>query len=113
MVGKRKAENPSKAPGNTPAAAADDGSVIEVAPSPSATRIKARTTLKQRGVITIPAEVRKATRMEVGDPIDVEITDEGILVRPMKVIDASQAWFWTPEWQAKEREADEEIAAGL
>jgi hypothetical protein len=25
---------------------------------------------------------------------------------------ASQAWFWTPEWQAKEREADEDLAAG-
>jgi hypothetical protein len=23
-----------------------------------------------------------------------------------------QAWFWTPEWQAGEREADAEIAAG-
>lgn len=23
-----------------------------------------------------------------------------------------QAWFWTDEWQAKEREADEDIAAG-
>lgn len=22
------------------------------------------------------------------------------------------AWFWTAEWQAKEREADEELAAG-
>jgi hypothetical protein len=26
--------------------------------------------------------------------------------------DPEQAWFWTPEWQAKEREADEAIAAG-
>ena len=25
---------------------------------------------------------------------------------------ASQAWFWTPEWQQMEREADEDIAAG-
>jgi hypothetical protein len=25
---------------------------------------------------------------------------------------ADQAWFWTPEWQAGEREADEAIAAG-
>jgi hypothetical protein len=24
-----------------------------------------------------------------------------------------QAWFWTPEWQAGEREVDEQIAAGL
>ncbi len=27
-------------------------------------------------------------------------------------IDPAQAWFWTPEWQAHEREADEDIAAG-
>lgn len=27
-------------------------------------------------------------------------------------IDPEQAWFWTREWQAKEREADEELAAG-
>lgn len=26
--------------------------------------------------------------------------------------DPDQAWFWTPQWQAREREADEEIAAG-
>jgi hypothetical protein len=26
--------------------------------------------------------------------------------------DPSQAWFWTPEWQAGEREADADIAAG-
>jgi hypothetical protein len=26
--------------------------------------------------------------------------------------DPDQAWFWTPEWQAMEREADEDIAAG-
>jgi len=23
-----------------------------------------------------------------------------------------QAWFWTPQWQAMEREADEDLAAG-
>jgi hypothetical protein len=27
-------------------------------------------------------------------------------------IDPDQAWFWTREWQAKEREADEDLAAG-
>jgi antitoxin PrlF len=26
--------------------------------------------------------------------------------------DPDQAWFWTPQWQAKEREADAAIAAG-
>jgi len=27
-------------------------------------------------------------------------------------IDPDQAWYWTPEWQEAEREADEDIAAG-
>ena len=26
--------------------------------------------------------------------------------------DPSQAWFWTPEWQAGEREVDADLAAG-
>ena len=72
----------------------------------------ARTKLSKRGVLTLPAEIRAAARLEEGDPIEVEIVDEGILLRPQKVIDASQAWYWTPEWQAGEREADEDIAAG-
>jgi hypothetical protein len=33
----------------------------------------------------------------------------GIIKGP---IDPDQAWFWTPEWQAKEREADADKAAG-
>ena len=32
--------------------------------------------------------------------------------RPQKAIDASQAWFWNPEWQAGEREASAEHEAG-
>jgi hypothetical protein len=27
-------------------------------------------------------------------------------------IDPAQAWFWTDEWQAGEREADEDLQAG-
>jgi hypothetical protein len=33
----------------------------------------------------------------------------GIIKGP---IDPDQAWFWTPEWQAKDREADADKAAG-
>ena len=27
--------------------------------------------------------------------------------------DPDQAWFWTPEWQAGQRESEEELSAGL
>ena len=70
------------------------------------------TTVRAKGQVTIPAAVREAARIEEGDPIEVEVVADGILLRPMKVIDATQAWFWTPEWQAGEREADADLAAG-
>ena len=70
------------------------------------------TTVRAKGQLTIPADVRDAVHLEEGDPVEVEIVEGGILLRPLKLIDAAQAWFWTPEWQAGEREASAERAAG-
>ncbi len=71
-----------------------------------------RTTLRAKGQITLPEDIRRAARLEAGDLLEAEITSEGILLRPQKLIDATQAWFWTPEWQEGEREADADLAAG-
>ena len=68
--------------------------------------------VRGKGQITIPSEIRKAARLEEGDPVEVEIVEGGILLRPCKVIDATQAWFWQPGWQAGEREAAADLAAG-
>jgi antitoxin PrlF len=65
-----------------------------------------RTTLRAKGQLTLPEEIRTAAHLEEGDLLDAEITDEGILLRPRKVIDSTQAWFWASAWQAGEREAD-------
>ena len=65
-----------------------------------------RATLRARGQITLPDDVRRAARLEDGDLLEVEVTAEGILLRPLKVVDATQAWFWDAEWQEGEREAD-------
>lgn len=72
----------------------------------------ARTTLRAKGQLTLPDDIRRAAQLEEGDLLEAELTDEGILLRPQKVIDATQAWFWTPEWQAGEHEADADIDAG-
>jgi len=69
-------------------------------------------TVRAKGQITVPREIREAAHLQEGDPIEFAITPDGILLRPKKMIDATQAWFWTPEWQAGEREADADIAAG-
>ena len=71
-----------------------------------------RTTLRAKGQLTLPEEIRTAAHLEEGDLLDAEITDEGILLRPRKVIDSTQAWFWTSTWQAGEREADADRVAG-
>jgi AbrB family looped-hinge helix DNA binding protein len=69
-------------------------------------------TLRAKGQLTLPEDIRKAARLEEGDLLEAEITPDGILLRPQKLIDATQAWFWTPEWQAGEREADADLVDG-
>jgi len=39
-------------------------------------------------------------------------SQDAIVLTPKKLIDESQAYFWTAEWQAAEREASADIAAG-
>ena len=71
-----------------------------------------KTVLRSKGQLTLPNEIRTAAHLEEGDPIEVELTPDGILLRPQKVIDADQAWFWTAEWQKGEHQASAELEAG-
>ncbi|MEO6123289.1 MAG: AbrB/MazE/SpoVT family DNA-binding domain-containing protein [Ilumatobacteraceae bacterium] len=71
-----------------------------------------RTTFRSKGQLTLPEEIRSAARLEEGDLFDAEITADGILVRPQKLIDATQAWFWESAWRGGEREADDDQRAG-
>jgi AbrB family looped-hinge helix DNA binding protein len=73
----------------------------------------ARTTLRAKGQLTLPDDIRKAAKLEEGDLIEAEVTESGeVILRPLATIDRSQAWFWTPEWQAGEHEATEEARRG-
>jgi antitoxin MazE len=68
--------------------------------------------MRKNGQVTIPASIRKQAHLEEGDVLEPLVQDDVIILRPKKLIDASQAWFWTEEWQKGEREADEDIKAG-
>ena len=63
--------------------------------------------------ITLPASVRRKVPIRVGDPVDISIRgDTEIVIRPLKLINASQAWFWTRAHQQAEREAEAERRVG-
>jgi len=57
--------------------------------------------------ITIPKEITKK-----GDLIIIPRKEYEELLNLKKMISKDQAWFWTKEWQEKEREAEEDIKKG-
>jgi AbrB family looped-hinge helix DNA binding protein len=70
------------------------------------------TKVTRHGQITIPASVRKRLGIEEGDLVEIEIDDEKAVLVPKKLVDKSQAYFWTRKWQEGEQEADEDIKTG-
>ena len=70
------------------------------------------TRISPKHQITIPKEAFEKLRLEVGDFLEVEMTEEGLLLIPKKLISKDQSWFWSKEWQEKEKEADEAILKG-
>lgn len=70
------------------------------------------TKVTRNGQITLPASIRRAWKVAEGDYLEVRAEDDGIRLVPKKLIDSSQAYFWSTSWQAGEREASEDLDAG-
>jgi len=64
------------------------------------------------GTITLPAKLRKALGLATGDLVSAELRGGRIVIKPVKVVDADEAWFYTKRWQKMEAEADRDIARG-
>lgn len=62
--------------------------------------------------ITLPMWLINRFHVGIGDFVRLEETKDGVLMKPAKLIDPSQAYFWTKEWQAGEREVEEDIRKG-
>jgi AbrB family looped-hinge helix DNA binding protein len=71
------------------------------------------TTIQARGVLALPADLRRRHGLEPGSQVEVTERDDGVIeLRPVIVVPASQAWFWTERWQKMEREADRDVERG-
>jgi len=68
--------------------------------------------IRKKFQITLPLSIRERLGLEEGDYIAVEARDDEIVLRPKKLIDKSQTWFWSEAWQAAEREVEADIQAG-
>jgi bifunctional DNA-binding transcriptional regulator/antitoxin component of YhaV-PrlF toxin-antitoxin module len=62
--------------------------------------------------ITLPVWMLERFHMQTGDFVKLEATKDGVVMKPVKLVDPSQAYFWTEEWQAGEREAEQDIRKG-
>lgn len=70
------------------------------------------TKLRERSQITLPAKIIKNLKLKTGDHLDIVLKDDKIIIKPVLIIDRSQAWFWSKEWQEKEKEVEEDIKGG-
>lgn len=80
---------------------------MKIGNSDTRVEIMARINLRAKGQVTLPEDIRRELALEEGDVFEVDITSEGILLRPQRLVDASQAWFWLRKWQEGEREVDQ------
>ena len=62
--------------------------------------------------ITLPHDLRHKFNLAEGDYLEIEIQNESIILKPVKVIRTDQEYFHTKQWQEKEAEVDEEIRRG-
>jgi AbrB family looped-hinge helix DNA binding protein len=68
--------------------------------------------IRRKFQITLPQPIREELGLQEGDYVSAEVRDDEIVLRPKKLVDKSQAWFWSEEWQAAEQEAEADIAEG-
>jgi antitoxin PrlF len=68
-------------------------------------------TIRRKGQLTIPAEVRRAAELDEGDEVEFEVTEQGILLRRVKFADRDPWYYGTPEWEEGLTRALEDAAA--
>ena len=72
--------------------------------------MKATVTVTSRGVITLPAKLRRALGLKAEDHLIAETTSEGLLLRPAVTLPVE---MYTPERECEFDVAEAELAAIL
>jgi antitoxin PrlF len=76
-------------------------------------RHRVRVKVRPKAQLTLPDEIRRALHIAEGDEVEFAVHDDGtVTIRGYVSIPTDQAWFFSADWLAGEREADEDLAAG-
>ncbi len=65
--------------------------------------------ISPQGQIRIPKKIMITLGIEKGNYVEVSVEERQIVLKPRKLIDPSQGWYWTKEWQKMEADVDDEI----
>ena len=68
--------------------------------------------LGQNYQFALPKEIARTLHLQVNDYLEVHIEGNKVIIEPQMVIPRDQAYFYTPEWQKEEKEADRDIREG-
>ncbi|HEV2345871.1 MAG TPA: AbrB/MazE/SpoVT family DNA-binding domain-containing protein [Actinocrinis sp.] len=68
--------------------------------------------LRKKNILTVPREIADQMQLAEGDEFIVTEEQGRIVLTPALSIPADQAWFWTPQWQARIAEAEADRLAG-
>ncbi len=65
--------------------------------------------ISPQGQIRIPKKIMKILKIMPGDYVEVDVENGNALLKPRKLIDPGQGWYWTGQWQKDEAEVDAEL----
>ena len=65
--------------------------------------------ISPQGQIRLPKKIMQTLGIDKGDYVEVDVQEGNVVLKPRKLIDPSQGWYWTKEWQRMEAEVDKEI----
>ena len=65
--------------------------------------------ISPQGQIRIPKKIMQTLKILPGDYVEVDVENGNAVLKPRKLIDPAQSWYWTPEWQAAEAAVDADI----
>ncbi len=68
--------------------------------------------LQKNKNVTLPTWLIRRFHIAPGDFLRIQEVRDGVLLMPGKMIDPSQSYFWTKEWQEGERKVEEERRQG-